>query len=263
MKKLRKYAAIAKVSFSNAVAYRGPALSRFCFYALILYVFICLWRAIYREGAVNGYDYPQMVWYLIMTEFIGFCCGAEILEKINEEVKSGALAYQLGRPVHYVFYQLANTAGQIPLNSIGFIAMACVFGLIFVGPLPTFRLAGLPPLLLSVILGVLLNFFSLLLIGLSSFVLEDNLALYLIYQKLGFMLGMFLPVEFLPAWLQPVAKNLPFSYIYWAPAKIFVCYSPEICLEFIPRQAVWTAAAVIAALLSYRAGVRRLQVNGG
>ena len=263
MNRLRKYIVIGKVSFSNAVAYRAPVLSRFAFYALIIYVFICLWRAIYQEGAVNGYDYAQMVWYLIMTEFVGFCCGTELLQQINEEVKSGSIAYQIGRPVHYVFYQLATTAGRVPLNTAGYGILACVLGLIFAGPLHSFTFRELPPLILSVALGILLHFFCIMLIGLSAFFLEDNLAVYLIYQKLGFMLGMFLPVEFLPAWLQPLAKSLPFSYVYWAPAKIFVNYSPALCLELIPRQALWAAAAAAAALLCYRRGIRRLQVNGG
>ncbi|MCL1805906.1 MAG: ABC-2 family transporter protein [Clostridiales bacterium] len=263
MKALRKYYVIAKVSFTNALAYRASVFSRFGFFTLYIYVFMSLWRAIYQEGAVHGYSYAQMVWYLIMTEFVSFFCGAEILQKMNEEVKSGSIAYLLGRPSHYIFYQLANSLGQVPLNFVSFGALATVLGLLFVGPLHSFTPLELAPLLLSILLSILLNFFFLTLIGLTAFVLEDNLALYLIYQKLSFMLGMFLPVEFLPAWLQPVAKNLPFSYIYWAPAKIFVNYSPALCLELIPRQAAWAAAAAAAALLCYQLSIRRLQVNGG
>ncbi len=70
-------------------------------------------------------------------------------------------------------------------------------------------------------------------------------------------------MEFLPVWLQPVARSLPFSYIYWAPAKLFVNYSHALALELLPIQAAWTGLAVALALLCYRLGVRRLQVNGG
>ena len=260
---LRKYFIISKVSFSNAIAYRAAIISRFCFYTLFIYVFMCLWHAIYQEGSVHGYGYEQMVWYLIMTEFIGFACGTHIFSSMNDDVKSGSIAYQLGRPTHYVFYQFANSMGQILLNLISFGVLAFILGIIFVGPLKTFTPAGLPPLILSVALSILLNYFFLMLIGLSAFIMEDNFALYLIYQKINFMLGMFLPVEFLPDWLQPVAKNLPFSYVYWAPAKIFVSYSPELFWELIPRQAMWTAISIVLVLLCYRLSTRRLQVNGG
>jgi ABC-2 type transport system permease protein len=222
-----------------------------------------LWGAIYQEGSVHGYSYAQIVWYLIMTEFISFSCGTDIYRKMNEDVRSGAIAYLVGRPTHYVFYQLTGSLGQIALNFVCFGALATVLGLVFVGQLNTFVLTGLLPILLSITLGILLNFFFMMLIGFSSFVMEDNFALYLIYQKIAFMLGMFLPVEFLPEWLQGIAKNLPFSYIFWAPAKLFVQYSPVLFLELVPRQALWVLVLISLTLLCYRLSVRRLQINGG
>ena len=263
MRNLRKYTTIALVSLGNALAYRATLFSRFCFYAFFTYVFMSLWRAIYQEGSVHGYSYTQIVWYLIMTEYVSFSCGTDIYRKMNEDVKSGAIAYLIGRPTHYVFYQFANSMGQIFLNLIGFGALAGFLGLIFVGPLSTFTIAVLPPLLLSIMLSVLLNYFILMLIGLSAFVMEDNFAIFLIYQKICFMLGMFLPIEFLPEWLQPIAKSLPFSYVYWAPAKLLVDYSPSLFLQLAPRQAAWAFAAAVLTVFCYRLSVKHLQVNGG
>ncbi|MCL2046983.1 MAG: hypothetical protein FWG88_11455 [Oscillospiraceae bacterium] len=263
MKKLHKYTVITKVSLANALTYRSTTYLRFFFYTFFIYVFMSLWRAIYQQGSVHGYGYVQMVWYLIMTEFVSFACGSDIYSTMNDEVKSGSIAYHLGRPSHYVFYQLANSMGQVLLNMMGFGTLAIVIGFVFVGPLFTFTMAGLPPLILSVTLSILLNFFILMLLGLSSFVIEDNYAFYLIYQKATFMLGMFLPVEFLPSWLQKIARNLPFSYVHWAPAKIFVDYSNGLAIELISRQALCLLAAITATLLSYHLAIRRLQVNGG
>jgi ABC-2 type transport system permease protein len=263
MKRLRKYFVITRISLQNGIAYRASLLARFGFYTVFIYVFVMLWRSIYKEGSVHGYSYAQMVWYLIMTEFIGFACGSSIFTTMNDDVKSGAIAYLLGRPAHYVFYQLASSLGQILLNICSFGLLAVVLGFILVGPLPGFRFGSLPPVILSVSLSILLNYFFMMLIGLSAFVMEDNRALYLIYQKLNFMLGMLLPVEFLPSWLQPIAKNLPFSYVHWAPAKLFVAYSPELFWTLVPRQALWAGLCIVLVLLCYRGGVRRLQVNGG
>jgi ABC-2 type transport system permease protein len=263
MKTMKKYAVITRVSLMNAITYRAATFSAFLFYTLFIYVFTMLWRTIYKEGSVHGYGYAQMVWYLIMTEFVGFTCGNSIFRTMNEDGKSGSIAYLLGRPAHYVFYQFANSLGQMLLNFMSFGILAVLLGLMLVGPLPGFRLASIPPVLLSVTLAVILNYFFMMLIGLSSFFMEDNFALFLIYQKLNFMLGMFLPVEFLPAWLQSVAKSMPFSYMFWAPAKLFVSYSPSLFWTLVPRQAAWAAVCVGLTLLCYRFSVRRLQVNGG
>ncbi|MDR1263692.1 MAG: hypothetical protein LBK46_09430 [Oscillospiraceae bacterium] len=261
--RLRKYYIIARVSFINSITYRAPLFTRFVFYTMFIYIFMGLWGAIYREGGVNGYSYTQMVWYLIMTEGITFACGSGVFGMMNSDIKTGSIAYQLGRPTHYVLYQFASSAGQMLLNIILFGALAAALGLIFVGPLPGFRLGVIPPLALSVTLSIIQNYFSLMLLGLSSFVIEDNSALYLIYQKLNFMLGLFLPMEFLPEAIQRVARNLPFSYVYWAPAKIFVGYTPELFWQLIPRQAMWAILAVTLTMLAYNFSVRRLQVNGG
>jgi len=263
MNKLKKYLTIARVSLSNAVTYRAAVFSRFAFYTLFIYVFMSLWGAIYERGSVSGYGYAQMVWYLVMTEFVAFAGGTPILSNMNDDVKSGAIAYQIGRPVHYLFYHLANSAGQIAFNAVCFGALAAALGLIFVGPLPAFSPAALPFTALSVALGVTLNYFLLALIGLTAFIFEDNFALYLVYQKICFMLGLFLPVEFLPDRLQTIAKNLPFSYVFWAPAKLFVNFSYGLAAELLPRQLFWAAAAAVLSFAGYNACIRRLTINGG
>jgi ABC-2 type transport system permease protein len=263
MKRLRKYAVVTRISLQNAVAYRASVFARLVFYTLFIYIFAMLWRSIYKEGSVHGYSYTQMVWYLIFSEYVGSCCTTNVFSAMNDDVKSGAVSYQLVRPTHYVLYQYASYLGQVLVNLLSFGLLAGVLGLLFVGPLPGFSPASLPPLFLSVALSLTLNFFFMMLIALSAFVLEDNGAFFLIYQKINFMLGMFLPVEFLPSWLQPVAKNLPFSYIYWAPSRLFTDYSPAHFMTLVPRQAAWAALFVVLALVAYRGSVKRLQVNGG
>lgn len=263
MQRVGKYFTIARVSLQSTLAYRASVLSKCVFYTMFIYVFMRLWTSIYQTGSVNGYTLTQIVWYLIMTELIAFGFSTGIYSAMNDEVKDGSIAYLIVRPTHYVFYQLANAMGQVAFNVVLFGLLASALGLVFAGPLPAFALASLPAIGVSVLLGVLINFFFHMLIGLSAFVLEDNFALYLIYQKLTFMLGVFLPVEFLPGWLQAVAKNLPFSYAAWAPARLFVDFSWPLFWALVPRQLLWLSVTFAAAMLAYRGGVRRLQTNGG
>lgn len=260
---LKKYLVIIKVSIANALTYRSNIFSRFCFYSLFIYIFMNLWQAIYKEGGVSGYTHVQIVWYLVLTEFISFACRTNVHSAISDDVKSGSISYQIARPIHYIFFQFANSLGQLITNAIIFGGFAFVLGFVLVGKLPTFTVLEIPILLFSITLSAIINYFFLMLIGISAFVVEDNFAMYLIYQKLGFMLGMFMPVEFLPEWLQPMAKAMPFSYIYWAPAKLFVNYSAEVAGEVIPGQLMWVVASIVLVLIFYNRGQKRLQVNGG
>ena len=169
MRRLSKYVAIAKIHFANTLAYRAGVWSRFAFYTLFIYVFMGLWGAIYREGSVHGYSYTQIVWYLIMSEFVAFVMRGEAYRALGDEVRSGTLAYQLGRPVHYLLYHFAGFAGQALMNGLCFGALAAALGFAFVGPLPTFRMEEIAPVLLSLGLSATLNFFLMMLIGLSAF----------------------------------------------------------------------------------------------
>ena len=260
----RKYYVVARVSLSNALNYRASVVTGFLAYTLYIYVFMGLWKAIYQKSSVHGYTYAQIVWYLTLTELVGFFAGgAAVYRVMNDDVKSGAIAYLIGRPVHYITYQLANSIGQAAFNFLAFGPLAALLGLAFAGPLEGFSAVNIPAMMLSVFLGFLLQYFFMMLIGLTAFFIEDNFAMYLIFSKLTFMFGTFLPVEFLPAWLQPVAKALPFSYISWAPAKLFVDFSPALFAELVPRQVMWTAVAAALTALCYRAGERGLQINGG
>ena len=264
MKKLRKAYIIARVGLSNAINYRASLITGFIAYTLYIYIFMGLWRAIYQESSVHGYTYVQIVWYLTLTELVGFFAGGIGVYRImNDDVKNGAIAYLIGRPIHYIAYQLSNAAGQAIFNFITYGALAALLGFVFVGPLPGFSPAHAPAMFISVLLGFLLQFFLMTLIGLSAFFIEDNFAMYLIFSKLTFMLGTFLPVEFLPPWLTQIAKALPFSYISWAPAKLFVDFSYALFAELIPIQLMWTVLVAALSLLCYRAGARRLQINGG
>jgi ABC-2 type transport system permease protein len=263
VKGLRKYAVIARVHVQNAFNYRAQLVSGMMFYTLFIFVFFSLWQAIYQGGEVNGYTHGQVVWYLIITELVTFGCRLFLVSQINEDVKTGAMAYMLNRPVHYIAYQAAAAAGNVLVNLLFFGSLAAVLGFAFVGPVPDFQWAGLPFMLLSGLLGIVLQFLCLMSVGLSAFRLEDNSAVYLIFQKFIFMLGVFLPVEFLPGWLQGIARVLPFSYVAWAPARLFVGFSWELLAQVLPMQLLWIVLMLALSIALYRDGVKNLQANGG
>ncbi len=263
MSALRKYAAITRINMQNAFTYRGNVAGSLILYTLFIYVFYSLWRAIFRSGEVLSYTHAQVVWYLIVTELILLGARFNIVGQVNEDVKTGALAYTLGRPLHYIAYQAASTLGGVVVNLMFFGGLALVLGLVFAGPIPGFAWWALPLMGLSMALGVALQFCFHMAIGLTAFHLEDNAGVYLIFQKFVFMLGALLPVEILPQWLQGAARLLPFSYVAWAPARLTVAFSWQLFAQVVPLQALWVAFALGLALLLYRSGIRSLQANGG
>ncbi len=179
MLKLGKYLAIAKINLNQAIVYRSNVLGGLLFYALFIFVFFSLWRAIYHGGEVQGYSLRQVVWYLCITELLVFGCRTPVFTQMNEDIKTGALAYQLIRPCHYVGYQFAGAVGRMVFNLVCFGILAVVLGMVMVGPLPDYALTTLPLGILSACLGLIINFFLLMCLGLTAFRLEENSAFYL------------------------------------------------------------------------------------
>jgi len=232
-------------------------------YTLFISVFFCLWGAIYQGGEVHGYTFGQMIWYLCFTELIVFCCRTTAYNQMNEDVKSGSIAYLLIRPCHYIFFQFFYSLGELLVNLVTFGSYAIVLAFAFVGAPQYFSLVNLPVILLSFLMGIIINFFMLITLGLTAFIWEENTGFYFVYQKLIFMLGMFIPIEFLPLWLQDIAKSLPFSYVAWAPARLAVAYSHEFLMQILPTQFFWVVVTVATASLCYNMAVKHLQGQGG
>lgn len=260
---MRKYLVVARIHMVNAFVYRAQFITRMAFNVLFIFIFFSLWGAIYRQGSVQGYTHGQVVWYLIITELIVLGCSSPIFGQMNEDVKNGAISYLLLRPMNYIGYQFAAAFGENVVKATLFGGLGVVLGFAFVGPIPGFVWPAAPLMALSIALGITMQFFMQMALGLTAFRLEDNTALYLIFQKLVFMLGVFLPVEFLPGWLQPIAKALPFSYVGWAPARLTVDFSWPFFCQVLPVQLLWTLLSLGLAVLVYRTGVRGLRANGG
>ena len=263
MRVLRKYFTVLRISLENAFVYRSNILGGLLFYSLFIFVFFNLWRAIYQGGQVAGYSLTQMVWYLCMTELIVFGCRSSIFNQMNEDVKSGSIAYQLNRPYQYVIYQFFSALGGMIFNFMIYGILAVILGMVMVGPISGFSFNTLPLALISAVLGIIINFFLLMTLGLTTFRLEENGAFYLIYQKLVFMLGMFIPLEFLPLWLQRIAGWLPFPYVAWAPARLIVAFSWDLFWKVLPMQFLWAGLAITLSMIMYKYGIKGIQAHGG
>jgi len=138
-----------------------------------------------------------------------------------------------------------------------------LLGRIFAGPLPVNSPGQAAALAASLFLAGCLQFFLQFAISMTAFWLEENAALFWIFQKLALVVGTLLPLEFLPPAARSVARWTPFPYLSWAPARIAVAWDPAEALGLLAAQAAWTAAAALLCKAVFSAGSRKITVNGG
>lgn len=266
MKQFSKYGQVSRITMSNSLVYFWNFVSKNFFFVFILFVYLMLWTNIYGqkpEGIVAGLSLNAMIWYLIVTELVTLS-RTDIHNQVNEDVKTGNIAYLLNKPYNYILYCFSYFVGEIGVKLLSNTLIGIVIGFIYVGPLKGFNILHLPFIILSILAGCTINFFVYICIALTSFWFEENNAFFWIYSKLVFTLGgMLMPLELFPEWLQGIAKNLPFAYVTYVPAKLAVDFSFTNFYRQFFVQIIYLIIFFSLAMLIYRKGAKNLNVNGG
>ncbi len=262
------YSAIFITSFRDQLAYAGQVALRGLFLAMILFVFLQLWRATYEaqgtgsRGTIAGFTIAQMLWYLAMTESI-ILSRPRVTPEIDREVRTGEIAYVLLRPYSYAGYRLARYLAERLLRFGICLALGATLALLYVGPVPL-SLPSLIAALATLALAILLDFLAMLGIGLLAFWVEDTTSIALIYDRLVMLLGgMMLPLDVFPEPIGTVARALPFSQLVYGPARLALSSAPQGLASLLLRQLVTLAVASLLVHRLHAAAFRRIQINGG
>ncbi|HNP86123.1 MAG TPA: ABC-2 family transporter protein [Kouleothrix sp.] len=265
MMALRKYTWIGLTAARSNLAYLSEVAARTVFLAVILYIFLRLWQVTYGDtGAtqLGGLTLPQMLWYLVMTETLTLSA-PRVAPEIDQDVRTGALAVQLIRPLSYPLARLWSTLGERLVRFGLNLVVGAAIALLLVGPI-AFSVGGLLLFLLALPFAFTLDFLGQFLIGMGAFWLEDTSGLLLIYSRITMILGgMLIPLDLFPQAVQPWLRALPFSSIIYGPARMFVHPDAPFLRDLIMRQGLAIVVLAGAVALVYRAGVRRIHANGG
>lgn len=264
-KKSAKYIKIMSISLSNSLVYVFDFLGRSIFFFVIIFIFLCLWKAIFagQGNQIEGFTLETMIWYLLVTEIIALS-SSRYYSEISEDVKTGNVAYMLNKPYNYVLYQFANHYATILFNLTRNGLLALFIGFLYVGPLPGFHITALPLIILVILLGSAIDFFINFSLALSAFWVEENMPFRWIYQKLVFVLGgMLLPLDLFPSAIKNIATWLPFSFVAYGPAKVAVDFTFENFIYVFTMQLFYLILAIAIAFLVYHKGMKGVNVNGG
>lgn len=265
MNSFRKYLWVAVTSARSNFAYLSDVSARIIFLTVILYIFLRLWRVTYGEmhtDRLAGLSITQMLWYLAVTESI-LMSGPRIAQLVDEDVRTGALAVQLVRPMSYPGYRLASNFGERAVRFAVNMCAASAVTFVLAGPLHV-SLQSIAFFAVVVPLAFLLDFLGNFAVGLGAFWLEDTTGLVLLYSR-GVMIfgGMLIPLELYPQSWQPVLRALPFSNIAYGPAHLFVNPTWNDFQSILARQVVAVMVLGLIVFCIYRFALRRVFVNGG
>jgi ABC-2 type transport system permease protein len=261
---MRKYFAIFRVTLINSLAYPGELIGRSLMILPFMWIFYQLWQVTFAASGtdeINGLTVPMTIWYLLLAETIELS-RPRLGNTISDAVKDGSIAYILSKPYDFLLYHYSSAMGETIFRGVinALVGGALVWFL--VGPPPD--VWGWPLVIITIFGAWTLNFCLAAMIGLSAFIVEDISAFQWIYQKLAFILGgLLIPLDFYPAWLQAIAKALPFSSMLYGPARLFVEPSLPAFAATFGIQLAWIAGLSLLLVVFYRHSLSYLTVNGG
>ncbi len=262
---LQKYGAVVRVSIANNLAYVMEVFFRALLLVVLVFILSQLWKTTFSaRGAkvLSGFSISDMVWYLVAAETIAMSLPA-LTRRIDQEVRSGQLAYLLGRPNSYVFYNFAQYVGERLVRLIINAVVGSILALIVVG-LPHFTWMGILVWPLVTFLALCIDFVAYFSIGLLAFWTEETSSFALIFSRLTLVLGGVLaPLEIFPQPLRSIAQALPFSTILYGPSRTLVHFEVDRFVPLLWQQLITLAVGSLILLAVYRVAIRRVNINGG
>ncbi|HZT99280.1 MAG TPA: ABC-2 family transporter protein [Ktedonobacteraceae bacterium] len=261
----QKYIAVLQVSVASNLAYVGEVFFRSLLLVVLVFILSQLWKTTFSlRGArtLSGFSIADMIWYLIIAESIAMSEPA-LTRRIDQEVRSGQLAYLLGRPCSYVLYNFAHYLGERLVRFVMNLLVGIILALLLVGPI-TFSVWGILTLPLTVFMAVCIDFVFYFSIGLLAFWTEETQSFNLIFNRLTLVLGGVLaPLEIFPQPLRSIAQALPFSAILYGPSRTLVHFEWDRFVWLLVQQASMIAIGSLILLGMYGIALRRVNINGG
>ncbi len=264
--KFLKYFEIAKVNYFNSSAYLVNLISRSAIVVIRIWIFTQLYKVSYAISGlseIGGLTVAMVVWSLMMTQSFQTATRPQLSKIIDEEVKSGTLAYSVNRPYSYILFHFSGFIGRSIPNLFINLLIGALAALVLVGPI-VFSWEALAFGAVLLFFGYILDFFVSLIIGLTAFWIEDTSAFTWIYSKGQLVFGgLILPIALFPDYLQKIAELLPFSQMYYGAARLIVHFEPSLFWQYLATQLVWILFFGVVAYYLFNKGIKHVSVNGG
>jgi ABC-2 type transport system permease protein len=255
---------LLRIGVAETVAYRAEFLVWILTTTQPL-IMLGLWASVSHDESFKGYAASDFVAYFLACLIVRQLTGNWVAWQISEEVRSGAMAMRLLRPVHPFFVYAASHAAAIPFRSL--IALPVAFAMLASSGASALTTDPVQLVLLvpSVGLAWLISFAVLFAIGALAFFWTQTMAIANLYFALYSLLsGYMMPLDLLPHPIAVVARWLPFRYMLSASVELLVhSLSGAQIAALLGGQLAWAAISLAAALALWRAGVRRFEAVGG
>lgn len=257
---MEKYLLIFFLSFKRTLKNTKALIGLSIFLMTCLLIFSNLWKIVAAKTTIL-FNSEQLLWYIAFNEWVLISI-PDVQDDIEQDLRSGKLAYQLPRPISYLGSTFVESFGTLSANLIVLGFVTFIFSWVQVG-FPFHPISLIVSILFGFLSGVLAIIF-LMLIGLSSFWVQDVAPFYWLWEKLLFMFGgLILPLTVYPQWMQIVAKITPFPAILSDRSSLAFAFGFYPIFQLFLSLVGWILFSLLCLVVLYRKSLSILNIEGG
>ncbi|WP_120461909.1 ABC transporter permease [Paenibacillus aceti] len=265
---LKKYWALSRIVLKNNTVYQLDLLARIVTTLVSVFALRQVWTALFTQSASSGtigMSLDLMLTYATISMILQAFYGPTIVWEISQKIMDGNIVQDFQRPWDFQTSILFRALGKIFAGVITVvIPIAVVTCLFFPIQLPTSIVTWMT-FLLSILIGIMINFSLQFFVGLLSFVFVEVWGFEIVLGLvIAFFSGKIIPIAMYPEFLQNLIHLLPFRGLFDIPLSIFVgTVAPAQYLDLLIFQGIWAVILMLIVRVMIRYFQRLLVVAGG
>lgn len=263
-RRLAPYWEVMKVAIAREATYRFGVFASLAAFFMRVYLLRMVWLALYAHNAAPR-DLPlhTILSYATVALLMGLVLDIDQTRALHDRLHDGSIATDFMKPISVPLFFFADGTGEVLFRIILLVpALALALTLVRIDvPSPAVAAA----FALSFTLGYFVGFFLNFILNCTAFWTLEISAVQLIVTWLTDLLGgEIVPLALFPAGLARVAYALPFAAMFSTPLCIYTgLLQPAQYAGAMGLQALWLVLLAAISAVLWRAGARRVVVQGG
>jgi ABC-2 type transport system permease protein len=263
---MRSYFPVARATYMIGIVYRFGFLFSIVGNLVYLGVAYYLWKSIYRYAdTIRGLTFNETFIYVSLGSAIFILLKTYADWIIHYEIREGAIAMYLTKPMDFQLYALFANLGALLMNLTA-ITIPTVLVMVFIFKVKFAFGIGLFLFPISLLLAFLISFSIDYFIGLLGFYSESVWGFSITKEIIVTVFsGALIPLQFFPDPIQNVLYWLPFQAIYHTPLMMITRPGQglNVLLPMILVQLAWAIILFFLARLFYNQAIKVLRIAGG
>lgn len=263
---MKKYLEYLRISLITSFAYKADFTFYMAINMVFFYISIALWGAVYHStsnGVIDNYTLSNTITYFLITAILWRLDLTNSLF-LGEDIWGGYFSNDLIKPWNVVFTHFVYTLSDLMIGLLTFTPFFIIMAITAHKMVSWPSGINLIYFLITTILGLAMNFmFNLILHSITFHFGDQEAQIGLVNYITSFLAGGVFPIIFIPGILRTIFLALPFKFLFFVPAEIYLgkMSASQIYLGWL-QLAIWIVIFYAIYRFVYSSGLKKYSGTG-